>query len=138
MANAVSNDGLRYPVQLSGANTNDAYENILFYNAGNYLLTARVKTTNAVSVIQDSSTNVIVADTPFKAAVSLKNGAQAYAFDGVAEQTNTAAYDPPQINAMRIGGWCHGNNRLGGHVKKVSIYNTALSSSEITALTENN
>jgi len=138
MADAISNDGLRYPVQLSGANTNDANENILFYNASNDLLTARVMTTNSQNVIQDNSTNVIVADTPFKAAISLKNGAQAYAFDGVTEQTNTAAYDPPQINAMRIGGWCHGTSRLSGHVKKVSIYNTALTSSEITALTENN
>ena len=138
MANAVSNDGLRYPLQLSGDNPNDAYENILFYNASNDLFTARVMTTNGQNVIQDNSTNVIVADIPFKAAISLKNGAQAYAFDGVAEQTNTAAYDPPQINAMRIGGWCHGSARLCGHVKKVSIYNTALSSSEITALTENN
>jgi len=138
MSNAVSNDGLRYPVQLSGANTNDANENILFYNASNDLLTGRTLTTNGQSVIQDNSTNVIVADTPFKAAISLKNGAQAYAFDGVTEQTNTVALDPPQINAMRIGGWCHGTARLGGHVKKVSIYNTALTSSEITALTENN
>ena len=137
MANDVTNTGTRYPLQLSGADTNDANENILFYVAGSDAIIMRVRANGGTSVIQDTSTVTLVEDQFSKVAVSLKPGEQYFAQDGTLQHSGTNGSTLPAINAMRLGGWVHGNYRLNGHVKKVVIYNTALTSSEITALTEN-
>ena len=112
-----------------GAAVNNA---IVFYGSGT-LNTARLLVRlNTVYVINTSSS---ATTQPIKQAASFKDGAVSCTANGILFVTNVNVNIPHNLDTLYIGYFPGTVSYLTGHIRKLSYYPVALSSSNLVALT---
>jgi hypothetical protein len=126
--NGVNNNGAATLYNI-GASNNNA---IAFYGNGT-LNTARLLVRlNVVYVINTSSS---ATTQPIKQAASFKDGAVSCTANGILFVTNVNVNIPHNLDTLYIGYFPGTASYLTGHIRKLSYYPVALSSSNLVALT---
>jgi len=100
---------------------------------------AATTNTNWIAYATDGGTAQVsssMSNTAGKLAVSYDTNNVSVCASGGAVTTDTTAVIPGGLNTLKIGVQVNGvNNQLNGHIKRVALYNEALSDTNLQALT---
>lgn len=113
----------------TGAAGNNA---IAFYGVGTLNTTRLLVRLNSVYIINTSSS---VTTQPIKQAASFKDGTVSCTANGILFVTNVNVNIPHNLDTLYIGYFPGTVSYLTGHIRKISYYPVALSSSNLVALT---